>query len=161
MPRLRYVRGPRFVQAGTLARFMRSPRGKYGLISTMGEPSNASNPSTTRVAPLTEISRVTHNPMGFGRLGLLVANTPTIGAPGCRFGTTSRVERWLRVSRMCIQYRMIRCEKPRIARRPSTKRLSTTIVASSFSASTRTTLPINLIRAPFICKRALRYCNWL
>jgi len=70
---------------------MESARGLYGLMSIMGEPSSASSFVTCKVQFSTLMSSVTHSAIGFGRLGLLQANTPTCGAPLCLLGVTWRM----------------------------------------------------------------------
>ena len=65
-----------------------SALGRYGLMSTTGEPSKASSPFTVKIQSSISSNSTTHNPTGFGRLGLLEAYTPTRGAPRCLLGTT-------------------------------------------------------------------------
>ena len=60
-------------------------------MSIMGEPSIASSPFTVKLHPLILTSFTTDRPVGFGRLGLLQAKTPTFTLAACLLGTTCKV----------------------------------------------------------------------
>jgi len=81
-----YVTGPCFVHSGATASAIESALGMYGLMSATGDPSMASSPLTVRTHPSSFVSLATHRHMGFGREGLLHANTPTFMSTLCLFG---------------------------------------------------------------------------
>jgi hypothetical protein len=60
-------------------------------MSIMGEPSMASSPFTVKLHASWLASFTTHRPIGFGRLGLLQAKTPTLTFAACLFGITCKV----------------------------------------------------------------------
>ncbi len=93
------VGGPLKVHSGTLAFWMESARGMYGLMSTTGVSSRASSPFTVKVQSLTSVSSTTQRPKGFGRDGLRQAKTPVSIFTECLLGYTRKVRRSASVSR--------------------------------------------------------------
>jgi len=71
---------------------MESALGMYGLMSIIGEPSNASRFFTVKTHFSTFNSSTTHKPIGFGRDGLLQAKTPVFTFTACCFGKTTKVD---------------------------------------------------------------------
>ena len=85
---------------------------KYGFRSRMGVPSSMSTPRTRKVPPSRPMSSTTVSPMGFGRLGERVANTPWVRLSEGGVPSNSNP------SARSKTQRTIKCEKPSISVSP-------------------------------------------